>query len=149
MSKKARSEGNRIACLIKANKGDFYVADVDLEDDYADVKACVESVSKTLGKTKCSFMLISAGIKNLTVMTVTSDSGIFSAKSWLENSLNAVVSDPSKLDFEVDNLSAFITLELDTPFKLKDVVRSSAFSYLRSTGKLMEEDSDEEFYGFE
>ena len=46
MSKKARSEANKVAMAIKANKAEYYVADVDLGDDAEDVSAAAVAVEK-------------------------------------------------------------------------------------------------------
>jgi hypothetical protein len=151
MSKKCRSEGNRVACAIKSNKSKWYIADVDLEDDGDDVFACSETVKKTLGKVVSGFMLISAGIKNLIVVVDVNStlSEELDAREWLIQSLKeiAVTHDfESKISGE-GHCFKFVC-ELDTPFKLKDVVRSSAFSYLRSKGLMQEESEDEEFYDF-
>ncbi|GAJ16752.1 unnamed protein product, partial [marine sediment metagenome] len=47
MSKKARSEGNRVACLIKSNKAKVYTADVEVNDNPDDMLIVMESVRKT------------------------------------------------------------------------------------------------------
>ena len=49
---------------------------------------------------------------------------------------------------ENTELFASIVIEIDTPFKLKDLVRSNAFAYLRSLSLLEEEESDEEIFDF-
>ena len=144
MSKKARSEGNRVAMAIKANKANYYIADVDLEDDGEDVVAAAQSVRKTLGKLQSGFMLISAGVKNLIVVVDLLDSTNLNAQDWISDSLENITS-YTKTD---NPLFSKIVLEMDTPFKLKDIVRSNAFSTLRSRS-LLEEESEEENYEFE
>ena len=148
MSKKARSEGNRVASAIKTGNG-WYVSDVDLEDSGEDVFTCCETVKKTLGKFNAGFMLISAGVKNLCVVVSIHDSlaNKVDGKEWLSESLKGIISD-DKLDIKEEKGMLGIVAELDTPFKLKDVVRSAAFAYLRSKSLIQEESEDEEFYEF-
>jgi len=143
--KKARSEGNRVACAIKANKSSFYIADVDLEDSPEDVMVAVESVSKTLGKTKCSFMLISAGISKLIVATCCEENEVSKFDDWLKGSLELFENNKYVSETTVSGstlCSVFSTL--DTPFKFKDTFRAAAFSYLRNKGLLVDNNSDEE-----
>ena len=139
--KKARSEGNRVAMLIKANKAEYYVADVDLEDEIKDVEAAAVAVRKTLGKVKSNFILISAGIKNLIVLVDMLDSSKITAKEWLAASLGSI-----HQTAEEGELSAKEVVELDTPFKYKDIVRSNSFAFLRKVGLLEEEESEEEYF---
>lgn len=150
--KKASSEGNRVACAIKANKSKWYVSDVDLEDDSQAVEKCAESVRKTLGKVVSGFLLISAGVKNLIV--------VLNVPASLQNDVNCLEFFESsmqnvhgvkvvKRDETVLNYySVSCVVEIDTPFKLKDVVRSSAFEYLRKKGLVEEESEEEENYEF-
>ena len=58
MSKKSRSEGNRVAVAIKANKAEYYISDVDLDDNEEDVFSAVKNVRKTLGKMSSGFMIL-------------------------------------------------------------------------------------------
>jgi len=148
MSKKARSEANRVASAIKANKSKWYIADVDLEDDGEDVFSCIDFVKKTLGKTQSGFMLISAGVKNLiVVVNIHSDlSNELNAKEWLTSSLKDLQITETCFSGENEKECYKFVCELDTPFKLKDVVRSSAFSYLRSKNLLQEESEDEDYF---
>lgn len=141
MSKKARSEGARVAGLIKANKAQFYIADVDLEDDSKDVLASLESVIKTLGKTKCDFLLISAGVTNLTVACSGEN-----AREWLLSSVSGISTDQEPTCHE--NVST-ISINIDTPFKLKDIVRANGFAYLKQKGFMDVDESSEEFVGFD
>ena len=150
--KKAGSEGNRVACAIKAGGSKWYVADVDLEDDDSAVAKCAESVRKTLGKVVSGFLLISAGVKNLIVVLSVPASleGDMNCLEFFEASLNnvhgvkVVKRDETVVNFYV--VSSVI--EIDTPFKLKDVVRSSAFEYLRKKDLVEEESEEEENYEF-
>ena len=142
MSKKARSEGSKVAGLIKGNKAEYYIADVDLEDDSNDVKASVEATVKTLGKYKAAFMVISAGIKCLTVVvSVPEGFDKINSSEWLTNSIKDISGDTV---FD----SNMVIITADTPFKLKDIVRSNGFAYLNKMGCMGEEDS-EEFVGFD
>ena len=153
MNKKAGSEGNRVATLIKSNKSKWYIADVDLEDSAEAVSLCAESVKKTLGKFISGFMLISAGVKNLVVsVSVHQDLvGELDALEFLLTSLkevNATGFETLNGEGDTKYVSCKVVLELDTPFKLKDVVRSSAFAFLRAKSLLQEESDDEDFYEF-
>lgn len=142
MSKKSRSEGNKVASLIKANKAEYYIADVDLGDNTDDVKAAVQSAVKTLGKKKAAFIVISAGTKCLSVVVSVPDEFQIDFNEWLQSSVKDIDGDKQFIEN-----SAVITT--NTPFKLIDMVRSSGFSYLRKNGFLDEEESSEEFVGFD
>jgi len=142
MSKKSRSEGNRVAMAIKANKSSYYISDVDLEDNYEDVITSAVSVRKTLGKFSSGFLIISAGVTHLSVVVDTKDKDI-SAVEWLTSSLSNITG-----EIEGDNDFAKSSVEIETPFKLKDVVRGQAFAFLRSKGELEEESEEEEYYDF-
>lgn len=146
MSKKSRSEGNRVAMAIKANKSAFYISDVDLEDNSEDVFTSATSVRKTLGKLTSAFLIISAGVKNLIVVAdVPEDKGV-SAKDLL---LESLVGISTELTEDSTDRLAKAVIEIETPFKLKDTVRSSAFAYLRKIGQIEEESEEEElFYEF-
>jgi hypothetical protein len=143
MSKKSRSEGNRVAMAIKASKSSFYVSDVDLEDSEKDVIASAEAVRKTLGKNEASFMIISAGVTKLIVAVNIHESktGDTTAQAWLKSSLTGII-DAAVDEASTDNV-AHACVEIETPFKLKDQVRANAFAYLRKH-KLLEEESDDE-----
>lgn len=143
--KKARSEGNRVAMAIKGTKAEFYVADVDLDDQEGDVSVSAEAVRKTLGKVSAGFMLISAGVSHLIVVVdIPNDkTSKLSAKAWLSESLKGI----SDVSEGTDNLAKAV-IQIDMPFKLKDIVRSTAFAYLRKCGLLEEEESEEEMYEF-
>lgn len=145
MSKKARSEGNRVAMAIKANKSPFYISDMDLDDDSADVFVACESVRKTLGKLTSGFLVISAGVKNLIVVADIPEDKELSARDFLLASLSGI--SETLTEDSTDRLAKAV-VEIDTPFKLKDVVRASAFAYLRKNGKVEEESEEEEYYDF-
>ena len=147
MSKKSRSEGNRVAMAIKANKSSYYISDVDLEDNVADVSASLISIRKTLGKVSAGFLIISAGfliisagITNLIVAVDTTGKDL-SALEWLRASVQGIT---TRVEGSED--VATMSVEIDTPFKLKDVVRGLAFAYLRSQGELEEESEEEEYF---
>ena len=150
MSKKARSEGNRVAMAIKASKSPFYVSDVDLEDSEQDVIACLEAARKTLGKNPASFMIISAGIKNLTVaVSIHESRNETTAKSWTTSSLVGIGNGDGSGINEVSDQMAHACVEIETPFKLKDTVRANSFAYLRKHNLLDEESEEEdEYYEF-
>ncbi len=149
MSKKSRKEGTKVANLIKANKAEFYIADVDLGDNSKDVVLSTETVNRTLGKFKSAYMLISAGTKVITVIVyVPSElSDKINHKEWVEKS---VVGLPEG-NYDITDNYTSVVIEADTPFKLKDMVRGNGFSYLKKQGCMEEEDEDssEEFIGFE
>ena len=144
MSKKARSEGNRVAGLIKANKAEFYIADVDLGDNSSDVSLAVEVVKKTLGKTKAAFMLISAGIVCATVVSYVplELEEKLNSEQWINESVK-------NISGKVDKKGFCSIITADTPFKLKDMIRSNGFSYLTKQGCMGDEESSEEFIGFD
>ena len=148
MSKKSRSEGNRVACAIKANKSPYYIADVDLDDNVEDVLNASISVRKTLGKCSSGYMLISAGVTHLIVVIDLVDSPNLSAKDWLSYALLGISDTYSQ---EGNNsLFAKAVISIDTPFKLKDTVRSNGFGVLRSRSLIEEEESDEdELFNFD
>lgn len=145
--KKARAEGNRVAQAIKGTKAEFYVSDVDLDDQISDVILAAESVRKTLGKNKAGFMIISAGVTNLIVIVdiPPSDEKKLLAKVWLTEALKGISNE--NLDDATDEF-AKANIKIDSPFKLKDAVRATAFAYLRKCGLLDEEESEEEVFDF-
>ena len=149
MSKKARSEGNRVACLIKSSKSEFYTTDVDVNDNPEDMLVVMESVKKTLGKMKSAFMLVAGGdnllIVNAYVPDELKDRLVF--EDWLNNSIVNL----KKEDENVKNGDNYmqISFKTDFPFKLKDVVRSNSISYLTKNGFMGDEESSEEFIGFD
>lgn len=148
MSKKSRKEGNRVASLIKANKTEFYISDVDLDDNSKDVISCMNSVVKTLGKCRASFMLISAGTKVLTVVAYVPNelSQSIDHGEWINKSLLGL----NILSTETENNYTTAIVDVEFPFKFKDTVRGNGFRYLSKKG-LMEDDesSEEEYFGFD
>ena len=64
---------------------------------------------------------------------------------WLLESLTGISTTVS--DDSTDTLATSI-IKIDTPFKLKDTVRSNAFAYLRKMKLLEEESEEEECYEF-
>jgi len=149
MNKKINSEANRVAMAIKANKAEYYVADVDLGDVSSDVSASALAVTKTLGKIKSNFMLISADVKYLIVVVEMSDVSKLTAKNWLIESLTGISEALIAENLiSTNDSSAKIVLELDTPFKYKDVIRSNAFSHLRKHSLLQEESEEEDYLEF-
>ena len=145
MSKKSRKEGNRVACLIKKNKAEFYIADVDLGDVPKDVVSAGNNAIRTLGKKKSAFMIISAGIKCLTIFIYVPEelSHRISYNDWM----NAATKNLPEGEKEV--FDDYITLETTTPFKLIDLVRTNGFAYLNKQGCIEDEESSEEFIGFD
>ncbi len=147
MSKKSRSEGNRVASLIKANKAEFYIADVDLDDNTNDVTNAVTTIIKTLGKMRAAFMVVSAGIKVLTVIAYvpTELQDRINASDWLGEAVKGLPVGTLSGDDHI-RISA---IDVDTPFKLKDMVRSNGFKYLTDKGCMGEEESSDEFIGLD
>ena len=151
MSKKSRKEGNRVACLIKANKTEFYIADVDLDDNTKDVLAAVTSVTKTLGKMRAAFMLVSAGTKTLTVACYVPDELVSKLESqeWLCKALIGITNNTNNI-VQIES-TYYISIDIELPFKLKDMVRGNGFAYLKKLDLMAdaEEESSEEFIGFD
>ena len=147
MSKKSRSEGNRVANLIKANKAEFYIADVDLDDNTNDVTNAVTTIIKTLGKMRAAFMVISAGTKVLTVVAYvpTEIQDRINASDWISQAITGLPVGT----LSGDNYIRRNVIEVDTPFKLKDMVRSNGFKYLTDKGCMGEEESSDEFIGLD
>ena len=145
--KKARSEGNRVACLIKANKAEFYIADVDLDDNVEYMKTVVDSIKKTLGKLKSAFIIISAGTEKIITMSYVPPelSEKINIEAWVNEAVKNIQGDHKLIDGDYFGVS----IEADTPFKLKDMVRSDGFCYLKKEGLMDDEESSEEFIGFD
>ena len=141
MSKKSRSEGNRVAMAIKANKSEYYISDVDLEDNYNDFLSAGKSVRKILGKVDANFLLISAGTKNLNIYVDAKDI----SEDWLKASISSI---NTETELTVEDNVASVSVEIECPFKLKDVVRASAFAFLRKENLLEEESEEEEYFDF-
>ena len=147
MSKKSRKEGNRVACLIKANKTEFYIADVDLDDSSDDVVGAMNSIVKTLGKVRAAFMIISAGIKVITILSYVPDElgEKLDKDLWLKKSIIGL---PDGITDSGDNYVRTV-VETTTPFKLKDMVRGNGFAYLTKLGLMGDEESSEELPDFD
>ena len=149
MIKQSRKEANRVASLIKAAKTDFYVADIDLEDDSNDVEASIELILKTLGKVRAAFAIISAGTTKITLATYVPEemTDKISHQTWAQESTKNIQGTDQQT-----NTTSFYTLiskNVDMPFKLKDTLRSMCFTYLKKIGALEEEESSEEFIGLD
>lgn len=136
MSKKVRTEANRVVNLIKSNKAEYYVADVDLDDSEDNVHACAIAIRKQLKDS--NFLIISAGTQQLIGVVDLSPNSSIKAKDWLEAAMD-------RITFAEDHFAKAI-LEVETPFKHKDIVRSKAFAYLRKMNLLEEEESDDEYF---
>lgn len=149
MSKKARSEGNRVASLIKSSKSEFYTTDVDVKDNPDDMLIAMNSVKNTLGKTKAGFMLIAGGDKLLIVNAYVPDElkDKLSFDNWLNNSISGLKKE-NMISVDGDNYKQ-VSFEIEFPFKVKDIVRSNSFVYLGKNGCMEEEESSEEFIGFD
>lgn len=141
--KKVRSEASRVASLIKSNKAEFYIADVELENPNDDMILTVDSIVKILGKYKAVFMLIATDLNKLYISVYVPPelNHKIDGKVWLDNSIKNINS------IEYKNETSVIITSEDS-FKLKDIVRSSGFKYL-SDNKCMEYESSEEFIGFD
>ena len=87
-------------------------------------------------------MVISAGTKCLTVVVSVPEGFEIDPNEWLQNSVRNINGDK-----QFDQNTTVITA--DTPFKLKDMVRSAGFAYLNKKGFLGDEESSEEFVGFD
>jgi hypothetical protein len=116
------------------------------------VEKCAASVRKTLGKVVSGFLLISAGVKHL-IVVLNVPAALESEMNCLEffeesmqnvHGVKVVVRDETVLNYYC--VSCVITI--DTPFKLKDIVRASAFEYLRKKGLVEEESEEEDNYEF-
>jgi hypothetical protein len=172
-------EGSRVAAAIKGNKSEteykFYVSDVGLGDNVDFLDGCATSVKKTLGKNISAFMLISAGEQALTVLVdVPTSYDKVIALEWLKSTVSGI--EPECMDqintslnangsYESSRCTASyklkipekdedgkdipVKINMDSPFKSKDIVRSYAFSYLRKNKLLVEEESDDELPDFE
>ena len=147
MSKQSRKEGNKVACLIKANKAEFYITDVDLKDNSDDVLNSIKTITRTLGKLKSAFMIISGGTKVVTIVAyVPSElSDKIDHNEWVRKS---IVGLPEGKFDTGDNYTRAV-IEADTPFKLKDMVRGNGFAFLTKKGCMGDEESSEEFIGFD
>lgn len=147
MSKKARSEGARIAALVRSSGSKYFVADADLEDDENDVFVAADECRKTLGKkSTSSFMIISAGVKQLVVVTNLHETTQeeYSATVWLNSSLCGITTNTCLEDSNAQCAKAVVVA--DTPFKLKDIVRSNAFKALREANQMEPVEEEEESY---
>jgi ribosomal protein L4 len=147
MSKNVRSEANRVAMAIKGNKSAFYVADVECGDNAKDTFDVVPAVKKILAKTQCNFLLISADLTHLNVVVSTTPDCQVNPTEWLLASLKNIGNAEIQVETFNDN-EAGVSLAIEYPFKLKDVVRSSAFEYLRHKRLIEEESSEEELFDF-
>lgn len=144
MSKKSRQEGARVSSLIKAAKGsDFYIADVDLDDDKDGVVLTLESIVKTLGKLKKAFMIISAKDKYLIVGVYIPDElgSKIDSSEWIKAATNGFSGNLISDNLVSGNL---IVIETENAFKSKDIVRANGFAFLYKNKLLEDEESSEE-----
>ena len=151
MSKKARSEGARVAALVRSCGSPYFVADVELDDNEIDVFTAADSCRKTLGKkVQVSYMVISAGVEQLIIVANIHDSkeGLYSAKDWITASVTGITGGEHELLEDSTDMVAKVVVKADTPFKLKDLVRSNAFEALRKAGQIEEQDESEDEYYF-
>lgn len=146
MSKQYRKEGDKVARLIKTNKAEFYIADVDLEDNSDDVILTVDVINRTLGKTKAAYMIISAGIKIATVLAYVPPElkEKLDHTDWVRQAIQGLLITKETSE----ECYTCVIVEADTPFKLKDIIRSNGFVYLSKSGCMEKEESEEEF-GFD
>ena len=144
MSKKARSEAARVASLIRANKAEYYIADVEL-DNSPDICATVELANKTLGKLKCAFLLVSANSAVLTTAAYVPENlqDKINAKDWQDAIWkNYVNLKHIGYNSDTESIREFPS---DDAFKLKDIVRADGFKYLSDHGCLGDADSSDEY----
>ena len=149
MSKKARSEGNRVAGLIKSNNAKVYTADVEVNDNPDDMLIVMESVRKTLGKMKSAFMLIAGGNKFLIVNAYVPDElkTELSFVHWLDECIKNL--DKENVITQNGENYKQVSFQIEFPFKVKDMVKSQSFAYLKGNGFVDDEESSEEFIGFD
>ena len=143
MSKKARSESSRVASLIRANKAEFYIADIDL-DDPTEIQQVPELVNKTLGRWVCAYMIIAASATKICVCSYVPEKfqDRLNAKDWqLSSNLSATLTQANV----GNNTIFFRECQSDDAFKLKDVVRANGFKYLSDQGCMGEADSSDEY----
>jgi hypothetical protein len=143
-TKEARAEGDKVARLIKTNGSQYYIADVNL-NLLDDMLSAVGVINQKLGDAKVGYMIISvsAGDKNLFVVTYVNPE----LKEHLQGDLwlQASVKD-FKCEFGSSDDMYWATVETDSPFKMKDVVRGNGFAYLTKNGCMDEESSDDCFF---
>ncbi len=150
MSKKARSEGNRVACLIKSAKSEFYTTDVDINENSNDMLVAMENVKKTLGKMKSAFMLISGGDNLLVVVAyVPEELNKITSQNWVNNSIVGLERDDKQDVIKIGDNYTLIEIKVGFPFKIKDIVRSNSIAFLTKSGCMNDEESSEEFIGFD
>lgn len=142
MSKQSRKEGNRVACLIKKNKAEHYISDVDISSKELLIST-MESINKTLGKFKSSYIIIGCSDKQIFVLSCMLKENVFTPEEWVTASTLGVEGDIKV----VDNYCIFVG-EAEFPFKLKDTIRGNGFAFLNKQG-CMEDSESEEFIGFD
>lgn len=159
MSKKnIGRDGNNVATIIKKNKAEFYTADVDLGQNVDWMKKCAKICKTTLGKFRSAFCLISAGTDKLVVLVSVPAEFVerVNGQKWIEAAAGKVGGTMSEIenyeaaDGNSASLRYICTVEVATPFKVKDTIRSLSINYLRKSGALpTEDDSESEEYFFD
>ncbi len=143
MSKISRKEGNRVACLIKKNKAEYYITDVNISSK-ADLISTLNSTIKTLGKFKSAFTLIGASKEEILVLCYVPDENRFSSQEWIEACSLGITGIQEK----DSNYCVFVGI-VDFPFKVKDIIRGNGFAFLNKKGCMEDESESEEFIGFD
>jgi len=147
MSKKLRSEAARVASMIKANKAEYYIADIELDDNSSEVMDSIELICKTLGKLKSSYMIVSAGDKVLTVVCYVQPEHKLVPEDWMKSSVIGLENiEIKRSNDRVAYVSYEPTEGSTTAFKLKDMIRANGFKYLSQNGCMGEQSSSEEEY---
>jgi hypothetical protein len=142
MSKQSRKEGNKVACLIKKNKAEYYISDVDISSRN-DLVSTMTNINKTLGKFKSSYIIIGNNKTQIFVLACSQNDIPFTIEEWVKAS---TLGTDGEIEI-TDNYCVF-TGTADFPFKLKDTIKGNGFAFLNKHG-CMEESESEEFIGFD
>ena len=143
-SKQSRKEGNRVACLIKKNKAEYYISDVDVSSK-DDMISTMNSINQTLGKMKSSYIIIGSNDSQIFVLCYIPDCVTqFTTEEWINASSLGL---EGTIELE-DNYSLLIA-SVDSPFKMKSTVKSNGFAFLYKMDCIEEESESEEFIGFD
>lgn len=143
-------EANRVIANIKCYQQAVYAAVVDLGDDpdFSLLNACRDLIKEDSSCQKCSFLLVSAGQKEVVAMAHSIDSTKIDPSKWVSECLLSVNrgNNPEPV-IELDHGRVQVGSEA-FPIKEKETAHNLSYNYLRRIGAInQDEESSSEEYG--
>jgi len=146
VSAAARAASQKVISTVKSYDAPWFVADVDIEDNLADVIATANLFGQALPDSACMFL--SGGQKTFIIVALVppSKSAGASAIELINTALTVLANPP---DPEGNNNLAHAVVQADPdkgifPLKLKDLTRGPVFSLLKKRGLVKDEEEDDD-----